>query len=146
MSEQTPGGPTIGCMNFLSVFDDVGDHVCTEFEIQAFLWAELRALGFRVRGEFGFCDFNQRFRRADLVLFAGREQLGIEVKADGKSCSPQQLESYRDAFLAAMAICGQAHAVKFLETIRHFTVQELENELREAGAKRIARRAKVMNG
>lgn len=133
----------------IEVFDDVGQFPCTEFEIQAFLWRELRQRGFRVRGEYPFWDGAGRCRRADLAVWV--QGMGcpfaIEVKADGRPVTPAQLNRYRMAqcdFAGVLGICGRRHAMKFLAVIDRYDQPTLAAELQLTGVKQLARLSKVM--
>lgn len=54
---------------------------CTEFEVQAYLWHELRALGLNVRGEVKLKFSKRQTVRFDLACFQeGRLTAIIEVK------------------------------------------------------------------
>ena len=57
----------------------------SEFEVQAYLWTELRQLGINVRGEVK-CQFSGRAQvRFDLAVFDGGRLVGvIECKREGK--------------------------------------------------------------
>ena len=130
------------------IFADIPAAEVTEFEIQAWLFCELRKRGIHTRGEQLFYTEANRARRADLVVRAGHNDFAIEVKADGKTASVRQLRDYNNssAFLGCMVICGQEHAARFMQTVDLYNNMPggIRHELSEFGWRRIASRSKVM--
>lgn len=101
----------------------------SEFEIQAMLWAELRAMGYNVRGEVRtpFTGGMKRERcRFDLAIFEDGKMVGIiETKAgvtkhktDAGWHGTRQGFRYSTFGVPMVVIYGQNHAEKFLDATR----------------------------
>lgn len=84
----------------------------SEFEVQAFLYTELRRLGFDARGEVTTRDGEFRF---DIVVFVGSGQSRkpariIEVKDRSKSYRSAQIENYKAYGVTVISVCGMEQA------------------------------------
>lgn len=89
----------------------------SEFEVQAFLYSQLRALGYDARGEVTTRDGEFRF---DIVIFAGigrsrRPVRIIEVKDHAKSYRRKQIEAYGAYGVKVIAVCGMEQARALIE-------------------------------
>ena len=84
----------------------------SEFEIQAYLYCELRRLGYDVRGEVSTKDGDCRF---DLVVFANKKPVRIiEVKSCRKRYRSRQLEQYRAYGIKVLSVCGMSEAIELV--------------------------------
>jgi hypothetical protein len=80
----------------------------SEFEVQAFLYCELRRLGFDARGEVSTRDGDCRF---DIVVFSGRRAVRIiEVKGEQKAFRSLQIRQYENYRVKVVSICGMDEA------------------------------------
>jgi hypothetical protein len=84
----------------------------SEFEVQAFLYTELRCLGYDARGEVTTRDGEFRF---DIVIFTGaghsrRPVRIIEVKDRTKSYRRKQIEAYGTYGVIVISVCGMDQA------------------------------------
>lgn len=85
----------------------------SEFEIQAYLYCELRRLGYDVRGEVATKDGDSRF---DLVVFSKQRPVRIiEVKSCHKRCRAKQLDQYRTYGIKVLAVCGMKEAQELIQ-------------------------------
>ncbi len=86
----------------------------TEFEIQAYLYTELRRLGYDARGEVTTKDGDCRF---DIVVFANKRKPAriIEVKSCRKKYRSRQLDQYRAYGIKVISICGMEQAQALIE-------------------------------
>jgi hypothetical protein len=88
-------------------------HRPTEFEIHAYLYCELRRLGYDARGEVATRDGDCRF---DLVVYSQQRAVRvIEVKASPRKCRGEQLEQYRAYGLKVISVCGLDQAMRLIE-------------------------------
>lgn len=88
-------------------------HVPSEFEIQAYLYCELRRLGYDARGEVSTKDGDCRF---DIVVFrAGRPVRIIECKKSRKQYRSRQIEQYGLYRIKVISVCGKEQAEQLIE-------------------------------
>lgn len=84
----------------------------SEFEIQAYLYCELRRLGYDARGEVTTKDGDCRF---DLVIFcAGRPVRIIECKRSRKQYRSRQIEQYGLYQVKVVSVCGKEQAKQLI--------------------------------
>lgn len=98
------------------------DHAVTEFEIQAWLYAELLLLGFTVRGEACWRDRETRLQcRFDLVILDGQMPVEIiEVKdtvgrGQDRVEQTRQGQRYRHFGVPVTFVYGMDDAAEFLK-------------------------------
>lgn len=85
----------------------------SEFEIQAYLYCELRRLGYDARGEVTTKDGDCRF---DIVVFHRQKPVRIiEVKACPKRYRSRQLEQYRIYGIKVLCVCGMEQAIELIK-------------------------------
>lgn len=98
----------------------------SEFEVQAWLWCELRALGFNVRGEVKHQLPKRAYCRFDLAEFADGELVGvIEVKArpvKHKTAAgwegTRQGRRYNGLDVPVELVCGMEQARALVERVK----------------------------
>jgi hypothetical protein len=84
----------------------------SEFEIQAYLYCELRRFGYDARGEVSTKDGDCRF---DVVVFVGRKPRRIiEVKKSRKQYRSKQIEYYRSYGVKVVSVCGMEQAKELI--------------------------------
>ncbi len=89
-------------------------HEVSEFEIQAFLFASLRQMGYHVRGEVSTANQVSRF---DLVVYANNNEATrvIEVKKDHKDHARKQVLKYsQDYGVPVDCISSMDDAARYL--------------------------------
>lgn len=93
----------------------------TEFEIQAWLWGELRRLGFNARG----CVGTDAGDVMDLVIFDEDDHARCVVetkkghKANRCARSKNQRQRYELYGVPVVSVCGMASAVEFARNYQH---------------------------
>lgn len=86
----------------------------SEFEVQAYLYCQLRMLGYDARAEVTNYDGDCRF---DIVVFSSdhRPVRIIEVKNCLKNYRSIQLERYRQYGIKVVSVCGMQQAIALIE-------------------------------
>lgn len=100
----------------------------SEFEVQAWLWSELRALGVNVRGEVKYRLANRAYCRFDLAEFSADGALigVIEVKARPVKhktaegwAGTRQGRRYGALSVPVVLICGMEQARALVESTKN---------------------------
>lgn len=98
--------------------------VDTEFEVQAYLWNELRKLGVNARGEVKAKYAKRSWVRFDIAIFEnGKLKQIVEIKKSAVKHKTtwedtRQGKRYNDFQVPVTIIYGMKHAEEFLKTFK----------------------------